>query len=387
MPADPGERTHGQWWEADEPLTEVSVAGIRRVTEVALWAAGAAPEDASFLLRSMLEKAAQGDPIRGFGILPTILRGAADASAVLDPEIELTRESPATALIDGPANANGGVVCRRAMKVAITKAEAAGTATVAVRAFHWNLGPLLKMATGRGLVAIIFNSSIPAVAPLGGATPVFGNAPVGFGIPAGAGDPIIVDLSLTNTSSTPVALAALGSDPTLPAGFILDRAGRPSEDARDYLASTELALGDPYEISGSLVPLGGERSAHKGYALLFAVNVLATALAGADPPWTVLAAEPTRLGCQIQVVDPGAFGSREGFARRVEEFVAKARSVPRRPGVKEILFPGEKSQRLQRERLASGAIAIPAGQLEELRRIAAEHGIDPGELDAGEGPA
>jgi LDH2 family malate/lactate/ureidoglycolate dehydrogenase len=324
----------------------------------------------------MLEKAAQGDPIRGLGILPVMLRQAADGAAVLGPDLALSRETISTALVDGGENANGGVVCRFAMALAIEKASTAGVSWVSTRNFHWNLGPLLKMATNRDLIGIVMSSSIPSVAPWGGAIPLLGNAPTGIAIPTKSFDPIIVDLSLTNTSSTPVAVAARSPEPTVPAGFILDELGQPTTDARDYLGSTELEVGVNYIVRGSLVPLGGPLSGHKGYALLFALNVLATVLSGAEPPWALQNGRAT-LGTQIVVVDPARFVPIEQFKLRVDEFIETSKAAKISEGMDDILYPGERSQRLQRERLATGRLSIPQSHRDALADIALRHGVSP----------
>jgi L-2-hydroxycarboxylate dehydrogenase (NAD+) len=375
-------RTNGQWWEPTEDLIEVPIVGVEMVAITALRNAGASKESAELLLSSMLEKAAQGDPARGLGMLPNILRGAADGSATLRPEIEIRTETEATALVDGGRNANGAVVCYTAMELAMAKAEKAGVAWVSCTSSHWNLGPLLKMATGRGLIAMILNSSMPTVAPIGGTKPILGNAPTGVGIPSGDNNPIILDLSITNTSSSPVALAATVPGSSVPEGLILDERGEATTDPMDYLDQNNITMGSSYfRLRGSLTPLGGALSGHKGYGLLFAFNVLATALSDTDAPWVMAEGGKAQLGCQIVVVDPASFGKRATFLQRVDEFIETTRKSPKRSGSDEILYPGERSQRLQQRRYSLGTVMIARSNVTMLVALASEQGVDPTVLE------
>jgi len=53
-----------------------------------------------------------------------------------------------------------------------------------------------------GMIGIVMTRSYPLVAPLGGRRPMLGDAPMGFGVPAGDRDPVILDMALTNSSAT-----------------------------------------------------------------------------------------------------------------------------------------------------------------------------------------
>jgi LDH2 family malate/lactate/ureidoglycolate dehydrogenase len=378
------ERTYGQWWEAPDEQIDVSINAVREIGLAGLQSAGASREDADFLLSSILDKALQGDPVRGLWLVPNLIKAAREGREDLAPEIQVLNETPSTALVDGGANANGGVVCRHAMALAMAKAQEAGSAWVSVKAWYWNFGPLLKMAADRGLIAIGLNSSIPTVAPWGGTTPILGNAPTGIGIPAGKYDPVIVDLSITSTSSTPMAFTALWGNTSIPADFIFDQSGLPSADPKDYMPEDWSGGETWYNPRGSLVPLGGALSGHKGYALLFAVNLLATALSDTDSPWQMVSGgRSVQFGCQLVVVDPSVFLPIERFTQRVDEFIEKTKSVPTKAGVDEVLYPGERSQQLQREGRASGTVRIPISHYNAFLELADELGISTAQLFPG----
>ena len=65
------------------------------------------------------------------------------------------------------------------------------------------------------------------------------------------------------------------------------------------------------------------------------------------------------------------------FKARVDDFIDGVKGAPRRQGVDEVLYPGEKSQRLRRERERAGAVALPESHVKALDAFAAEIGEKP----------
>lgn len=376
-------RTSGQWWESTDEQVEIRLDAVKALGMAGLQGAGASSEDADFLISSIIDKALQGDPVRGVWLIPELVKAARDGREDFNPEIRTLSETAATALIAGGPGANGGIVCRHAMELAIAKARQAGSAWVSVKAWYWNFGPLMKMAANDGLVAMGFNSSIPTVAPWGASTPLLGNAPTAIGIPAGKHDPVIVDMSVTNTSSTPVAFSYLWGREQVAEDLILDQAGRPTTNPTDYMP-VDWDGAAWFNPRGSLLPLGGAVSGHKGYALLFAVNLLATGLSDTDAPWEMVVGGPgVQFGCQFLVVDPGAFLPVERFKQRVDEFIERTKACTPRDESQPVLYPGERSQQLQRERKEIGTIIVPARHANALADLAAELGF---ELPLGDPP-
>jgi LDH2 family malate/lactate/ureidoglycolate dehydrogenase len=74
-------------------------------------------------------------------------------------------------------------------------------------------------------------------------------------------------------------------------------------------------------------------------------------------------------------LDPAGFAPMDVFRRRVDEFIDGVKASPKRPGVTEILYPGEGSQRLKRQRKQAGIIAIPASQYHGMSELAKEIGM------------
>lgn len=116
----------------------------------------------------------------------------------------------------------------------------------------------------QGLVALGFTNAMPAMAPVGGRTPVVGTNPLSFAVPGPKGKAaLIIDQSSSAVTWTAVKRAAERNKP-IPLGWAMDKRGKPTTNARRG-------------IEGSMAPLGGA----KGFNLALMVEVMCAALAGA----------------------------------------------------------------------------------------------------------
>ena len=108
------------------------------------------------------------------------------------------------------------------------------------------------------------------------------------------GDPVLLDVS-TSTTTNGLTGRLKGEGAVLGHPWLLDAAGQPTPDPAALFT-------DP---PGSILPLGGLDSGHKGYALGLLVEALTAALGGfgrAD------ASEGWGAAVFLQVIDPAAFG-------------------------------------------------------------------------------
>ena len=369
------ERTFGQWWFEHDARVVVPIGALREFAEQALEAAGATADDARFIAGVLMSKTIQGDHQRGIDNLRTMLSAARAGEVDLRPDIRVVRETAATALVDGGPRASSYLVGRAAMDLAITKALDAGVGWVAARSPAAILTAHVQQAVERGCIGLAMTQSYPTVAPFGGRGPMLGNAPVAVGIPTRDHDPFILDLSLTQTSSSGVKLAAREETPLRP-GFILDELGNPTLDALDYPARG-FETHSRQRARGTLTTLG---DSHKGYALVLAVGLLTTILPIADAAWEVdeigqgLPLDG-RYGAVFGAIDPDAFDPDGDVPARVDGFLDAVKASPRRDDVNEILYPGETSQRLRAERERAGICTIPSEQLDDLVALAAETGV------------
>jgi LDH2 family malate/lactate/ureidoglycolate dehydrogenase len=377
---DLSERTAGQWWYNDEEHVEVPVGAVRIAGQEILRRIGADADEAEYLFEIYLNKAVQGDHARGLLDFPFSVRRITENGQSLRPQVKVIRETASTALLDcetPPLNTwHNTLFHRAAMDVAIEKARATGIGWVSLRSSLLVIGAQMRQAIDANLVGIGMTQSYPLVAPLGGFLPMLGNAPIAFGVPAGNHDPVIVDMSCTQTSSSGVHIAAKHGI-EVPAGCILDEFGNPTTDPASYLP-TGYETHERQKARGTLAVLG---NSHKGYALVFVIGLLSAVLTDTNFPWEAgeisigAPQDGSRFGSILIAVDPAAFGSLDFIRARVDEFIEAVKASGTREGVPEILYPGEKSQRLQRERNQANVFAMPKSQFESFRALAREHGI------------
>jgi L-lactate dehydrogenase len=132
----------------------------------------------------------------------------------------------------------------------------------------------------------------------------------------------------------------------LPAAWVMDGHGVPSDDPGVLFT----------EPKGTILPLGGKDSGHKGYGLTLLVEALTGGLAGhgrADPR------EGWGATVFLQIIDPRAFAGLDAFTRQTGAVVAQCRaSRPAQPGVP-VRTPGENGLKLAVQQQASGVALYP----------------------------
>ena len=284
----------------------------------------------------------------------------------IDPKAtpRTVRDTATTAVLD--ANAVFGQVAGLAgTELAIAKARAHGTAVVGVRnANHVGRAGVyaLRMAAA-GLVGQVFCSGRGAgiVAPWGGTTPLLSTNPIAVAVPT-AGDPVVLDCTTSVTAEGKVRVARFAGKELRP-GQILDRVGRPSTRPADL-----------YD-GGSMLPLGADMG-HKGYGLSVIVDLVGATLAGGHAG----AARDGRAGFSnnftLWAADPEALGGRAAMEELQQEYFALLRSSARKPGVEEILLPGEPELRTAAVRRREG-LPLDDGTVSQLDELAARLGLKP----------
>lgn len=295
-----------------------------------------------------------GHTTHGLQLLPSYLREVESGSMNVQGGPEVLHEAPAALTWDG-RRLPGPWLVLQAMQAATEKARRCGTGTVVIRRSHHIacLAAFHRRATDQGLMMILASSDAnsASVAPFGGLDPVFTPNPISIGIPK-SGTPIVTDIS---TSATTNGLTGRlhQEGGKLPAAWVIDGHGQPSDDPAVLFR----------EPKGTILPLGGLDSGHKGYGLSLTVEALTGGLAGfgrADPKqgWgaTVF----------LQVIDPAAFGGSGDFVRQMDEVARQCHaSRPARPG-RPVRLPGEKGYALAEEQRAQGVVLHP-GIMEALQ--------------------
>lgn len=272
----------------------------------------------------------------------------------------VAREHGVSAVVDGGC-AWGPIVGQFAADLAIEKAREHGVGIVSVNnCYHLGrVGVYPEQAAREGLIGMAFCNvqGSARMAPWGANERRVPTNPIAIAIPT-RGEPIVADLATSAVAEGKVRLAKIKGE-QIPSGWVFDPDGAWSNDPNDL-----------YE-SGSLAPLGGEQG-HKGYSLAVAMDLLGGILSGAG---SGLMSKRYGNGLLLQVIDPGVLTDAAAYQRRIDAYVAYLKSARRRPGVDEILLPGEIERQRMVERRHNG-LELSDGVRQMLHELAVTHGVE-----------
>jgi LDH2 family malate/lactate/ureidoglycolate dehydrogenase len=217
------------------------------------------------------------------------------------------------------------------------------------------------------LVLACSDPNTASVAPFGGLDPVFTPNPVSAGFPTG-GTPVSVDIS-TSTTTNGMTNRLHQQGGKLPAPWLIDGHGQASDDPA-------VLFNEP---KGTILPLGGLDSGHKGYGLSLLVEALTGGLAGhgrADPR------EGWGATVFLQVLDPQAFAGLAAFERQVGEVARQCRASRPATASRPVRLPGERAYRQAASQAETG-VALHEGILESLAPWAKKLGVPVPAVNAG----
>jgi hydroxycarboxylate dehydrogenase B len=333
--------------------------GIDQATSLAvnlLVSTGARGDAARIVAEHLVESDRAAVPSHGVMRLPQYVEQI--AAGEIDPMAMPVRERSSGAQVQVDAKRSFGQVAGSfAVEAAIDASRESQVAVVTVRrAGHaGRIGAYAERLAEAGLLAVVHCSGPRSghwVAPFGGIDGRLSTNPIAYAFPAADG-PVVADFS---TSAVPEGvirrMRALGLP--APKGALQDPAGRPTDDP-DVLYS---------EPSGTILPLGGKRFGHKGFALGLLVEAMATLLAGDGT------ADDTRYGNNLAFV---AIAVDPGFEARAAALAAYVRSSrPADPG-HPVLMPGDPERRARDD---ADLVPIDATTWRALTTLALEQGVD-----------
>lgn len=258
--------------------------------------AGASPANAASVAWALVM--AEADGLKGHGLarVPTYLAmlraGKIDGSAVP----VASRPKPGVLAIDAAHGfAYPAIDLAVAELPALAREQGIITAPIRRSSHCGAAGLHVERLAGQGMVALLFANTPGAMAPWGGAKPVFGTNPIAFAAPLAGREPIVIDMALSKVARGPI-VAAKQKGASIPEGWALDSAGRPTTDAEAALAGTMIPLGDA-----------------KGATLAMMVEILAASLVGAHfafeaSPFFDDTGGPSDTGQLIIAIDPASMG-------------------------------------------------------------------------------
>ena len=344
-------------------ITRVAVPVDKMIdfSERAMRAMGMSEEEARLCTHGIVDAELHYHPGQGQGIarLTGYHKRIKEGGYDLGAPFEILKESPALALVDAH-NGLGSVVGQKAMKLAVDKAKVCGIGTVIVRnSTHFGSSAVhARVALEYDCVGIAFTNAGPEMAPWGGASGVVGTNPWGIAAPTGGPFPVALDIALT-TAGKGMMRWHEREGKKMPLDWALTPEGEETDDPSA-------------DMTGALLGIGQ----YKGSGLAFMTDVLTGVIAGGGyglKPYS----DPMRLDVSHTFIalDIEWFMPLDEFKRRMDDFVGQMKAAKKRPGVEEILVPGELEYRREQQFRRDGML-LDADVFDRLQALAAELNID-----------
>lgn len=343
------------------PLVRVPVDALERFTLSVFRALGVPDDEARMCADALMQSELHCLPGQGQGVrrLPTYRERIKKGYIVPGAPFEIVKETPALALIDGH-NGLGSPIAQKAMRVAIEKAAISGIGTAVVRnSTHFGSAAVpARIALEHDMIGIAMTNAGPEMAPWGAASGVVGTNPWGIVAPTGGDFPVVLDIALTTAGKGMMRWYMREGRP-MPLDWALTPDGEETDDPAAAMA-------------GALLGIGG----HKGYGLSMMTDVLTGILAGGGyglMPYSNPAKQD--VSHMMIAIDIGWFMPVAEFKARMDAFIADIKAAKKRPGVSEILVPGELDYRREQEFRRTGAL-LDAEVFDELAILASDLKID-----------
>ena len=339
---------------------------LKRVGTAILNCLGSPPERSDWVVETLVRSNLAGHDSHGIMRLLQYAELAREGAVNPAADVKTLRETSSTALLDA-GRSWGQVAARDAMAKAIGMAAQHGISLVALRncPHIGRLGEYVLMAAEQDMIGMAYVNSHTAsdgtVVPWGGIDGRFTPTPLAFAAPSGYEWQVLVDITASVMPEGKVRDHLYRGDP-LPPDVIINAAGMPTRDARDF-------YGPPM---GGILPLGGA-AGHKGYALGVMIEMLAGGLTGAG--YVSETPKAGGNGVLFQVMNIEAFEDIDSFKRRTRDLIEHVKSSRPRAGFDEILLPGEPEYRSAQRRQREG-IDLPESLWTAIKDLARELEVD-----------
>ncbi len=276
------------------------------------------------------------------------------------PDIRLIKDGPTFALFDAD-RALGQVVSPRAMGLAIEKAKETTIACTGVlNSNHYGAAAYYAMmAVGHDMIGFTTTTGSGCnMAAFGGVTPIVGNLPIAYAIPAGEELPLVLDMATGVVAMGKVQVARTRGQ-EIPLGWAMTQEGRSTTD--------------PHEAT-IVIPLG-----YKGYGLALIMDALGGVLLGEVA--SCLKQErspdqPSSLTHLFMAIDIASFRPVRDFKRDMDAMVRTVHASQTQPGVQRVFLPGE-IEWLRKEKTLRLGIPFWPEDLVDLEEMGGELGVMP----------
>ncbi len=339
----------------------VTEAKLKEIARRLVLGMGATPEVADIMTDALVSANLEGVDSHGVMRLPHYAELADEGLIVPRAEPEVVRQDRAITLVDGHW-CFGQVGARFAAALAVESAKAHGIAATGL--FHaYHVGRLVDYVQyigKQGMIGIaLCSASVKggAVVPFRGKKRVFGTNPLAWAVPGRSGRPLVADYATSVTAEGKLHIA-IRRKQSLPDGTIINREGRPTNEASEFFAG------------GALLPFGG----HKGYALSLFNDIMGGLLVGAG--CAAMVPKSSGNGLLLIALDVAALRPLDEFENEVEKLLAIVKAVPPAPGQEPVLLPGE-PEAICREQRSRDGIPIEDETWDRLVATGQKLGVPP----------
>ena len=326
---------------------------LSRLAQAIIEAPGTPPAAAQAVCESLVGANLMGHDSHGVLRLPQYIELVRVGAVLPQATPTVSARQGATAQVDG-AFGWGQPSARLATQTAIALADEHGVGAVSiVNCNHiGRVGEYVEMIAYAGMIGIAFCNAGPAVAPYGGYQRIMGTNPFAWAAPCGPDQPpFVLDFATSGVAEGKLRVARAKGLP-IPAGLVVDAAGRQSLDPADFYSG------------GALQTFG----LHKGSGMSVMIELLARGLCGVDQTRErhIGLNGPVIMALNIPFLAPAA-----QFQGAAERLRAQINGSAPLEGFDEVLLPGDPEQRARRLRLEEG-IPIPQQTWDEITALAAE---------------
>ncbi len=225
---------------------------------------GADKKNATLLATTIMKAERDGSTSHGLFRLPAYVASLRSKKMNGCAVPTLIQATPALIKVHGN-NGCAPVAHHLGIPALIAAAQTTGIAACAFTHIHHMaaLWPEVETLAEANLVGFTCTAYMPAVAPYGGSSALFGTNPMAFAWPRENATPIVFDMATASMAKGEIQIAARDGH-SVPLGTGLDKNGNDTTDPKAI------------EDGGVILPFGG----HKGSALSMMVELLAAGLVG-----------------------------------------------------------------------------------------------------------
>lgn len=306
---------------------------VQALAKCLAMASGVSNSDAEMLADALVDADVHGTASHGISRLNIYMRRI--QKGLINPRAELFRDRQRrSALAVDAGNGLGQVQTLKTLDMLAPMARENGVAVATIRnSQHFGaVSYYCNKAAQQDMILLATTNCEPAMSPEGGCQAFFGTNPIAVSFPTGKGFTLKIDMA-TSIVARGNIIAAQKTGKSIPPGWALNVDGEPTTDAAAALLGTVLTM-----------------AGHKGYALAMMVEIFSGVLSGSaiGPAVGSMYKNMDRkqdVGHFLCLLDISAFIDAQEFKARIDSMIDDIKTCRKRPGVEEILIPGERSHR------------------------------------------